>query len=180
MASIHVNRMKIVCFVPYISLLYVSLPFQTAVAEFVCTSSVSYKWVKQAVKTEGTPQTAEPSSVHFANVERKGTDEAAAKSSLEVELARQRIKASDACKREHEAFGECLGTKYTSYKSVLDSLGFSARRDFEKALMEECRGAVGSCTAVVTADPVCKEIVLEVPPAAGEADKKADDKKKKK
>jgi hypothetical protein len=175
--------MKIVCFVSYISLTAVFLQFQTAVAEFGCTASVSYKWVKQSVKEEGgkAPPTAEPSSVHFANVERKGVDEGAAKAALEVELARQRIKASEACKREHEAFGECLGTKFTTHKSVIDSLGFSARREFEKALSEECRGAVGSCTAVVTGEPVCKEIVAAVAaPAAGEGDKKADDKKKKK
>ena len=118
--------------------------------------------------------------MHFANVERKGEDEPAAKGALEIELARQRIKASEACKREHEAFGECLGAKFTSYKAVLASLGFSARRDFEKALSEECRGSVGSCTSVVTGDPVCKEIIVAAAPAAGEADKKADDKKKKK
>jgi hypothetical protein len=60
-------------------------------------------------------------------------------------------------------------------------LGFSARREFEKALSEECRGAVGSCTAVITGDPICKEIVVPAAaPAAGEGEKKADDKKKKK
>jgi hypothetical protein len=175
--------MKIVCFVSYISLIVVFLQFKTAVAEFGCSASVSYKWVKQSVN-EGNgkaPPTAEPSSIHFATVERKGGDEAAAKAALEVELARQRIKASEACKREHEAFGECLGTKFATHKSVIDSLGFSARREFEKALSEECRGAVGSCTAVITGDPVCKEIVVPAAaPAAGEGEKKADDKKKKK
>lgn len=183
MASIHLDCMKIVCFVSYISLIAVSLQFQTAVAEFGCSAAVSYKWVKQGFKEEGgkAPPPAEPSSVHFSTVERKGADEVAAKAALEVELARQRIKASEACKREHEAFGECLGTKFTIHKSVMDSLGFSARREFEKALSEECRGAVGSCTAVITGDPVCKEIVVaDAAPVAGEGDKKADDKKKKK
>jgi len=115
--------------------------------------------------------------VRFGSLERTGSDEAAAKARLQDELNRLKIRASEACRREHEAFGTCVSTKFASNAALLSSLGFSARKEVERALTDECRGQEGTCVGVSAAEPQCKELVkLEPTPAA--TDKKAEGKKK--
>lgn len=178
--------MQIRSFLPLLSVVFVVIMPQFAEGEFKCSAQVSYKWVKDAPQKTGTPPAApptpgEPSTVHFASVERSGADEAAAKVALDIELTRQKVRASEACRREHEGYGECVARKFGAHKGTIESLSFSARKEFEKALLEECKGQVGSCVTVTSTDPACKEVVLA--PAAdaapAEGDKK-DDKKKKK
>jgi hypothetical protein len=148
-------------------------------AEFICSSDVSYKWVKTAAsKSEESvvPQkeskevsvtptaapavpAAAPSQVRYASVERGGADEAAAKTALNIELSRQKARASERCKREHESFGECLATKLSVKGTVLNSLSFSARAQLEKALTEECQAQQGTCLSVESSEPACREAV---------------------
>jgi hypothetical protein len=165
---------------------FVGITPQLANGEFKCSAQVSYKWVKDAPVRGGTPPAVaptptEPSTVHFASVERSGADEAAAKALLDVELTRQKVRASEACRREHEAYGECVARKFSAHKGTTEALSFSARKEFEKAMVEECKGQVGSCVSVSSSDPACKEVVVaaaaDAAPAEGE---KKDDKKKKK
>jgi hypothetical protein len=176
--------MKIMCFVLYVALITFFLSPGEVVAEFLCSSQVHYKWAKTAVsksEDQATPAASpapEPSIVNFALVERKGADEPAAKEALEKELARVKVRASEACSRDHEGFGGCVGTKFSANKAILATLDFSARKELERALTEECRGQQGTCTSVVASEPSCRELVIAVPSPAAEKDKKPDSKKK--
>lgn len=170
-------------------------------AEFICSSDVSYKWVKTAASKSEEPAvpqkeskqepvtplpatplpSAAPSHVRYASVERGGADEAAAKTALNIELSRQKARASERCRREHESFGECLATKLSVKGTVLNSLSFSARAQLEKALTEECQVQQGTCLAVESSEPVCGEAVKVKKGAsasAGTETKSGDDSKK--
>lgn len=189
----------------FLSFLAAFSAVQLAHAEFSCSSEVSYKWVKQTSDADGatggsvatasptgTPGTggAEkkgsgdsadkpqpvPSNMRFATVERAAKDEASAKNALAVEVARQKARASERCKRDHENFGECLATKLSVKSSLLNSLGFSTRAQVETAITEECKAQQGTCLTVESADPVCREVAAGTPApadAAPAADKKA-------
>lgn len=168
-----------------------------AYAEFACRGDVVYKWVRTSVEAEpstagggsggvggavqGTPAaqpvpSEEPRTVRLIEVERVGKDEAAAKLLLEGELARQKVRASEACVRQHEALGSCVSTKLAANAHVLNSLGFSARTALEEALTTECRSQQGRCMGVEASAAQCREIAAAAPPAA-EDDKKGDAKK---
>lgn len=166
----------------------------SAYAEFACRGDVVYKWVRTSVEaepstagggagalTQGTPAAQpapaeEPRTVRLIEVERVGKDEAAAKLLLEGELARQKVRASEACVRQHEALGSCVSTKLAANAHVLNSLGFSARTALEEALTTECRSQQGRCMGVEASAAQCREIAAAAPPAA-EDDKKGDAKK---
>ena len=173
-------------------------------AEFRCSSEISYKWVKRPAEPRPSHHASalggaagqtpvptptplppapnpEPSVVRLMGLERAGVDEAAAKVSLQMEVDRQRIRASEACKRDHESYGTCVALKMSARSTILNSLSFNARADLEKALAEECKQQEGTCLGVDVTEPKCREIVEAKPtePAAAPADKKADPKKKK-
>jgi hypothetical protein len=91
-----------------------------------------------------------------------------------METDRQRIRASEACKREHEAFGTCVALKMSARATVLNSLSFSARSELERALAEECRQQEGTCLGVEVSEPKCREIVAAKPSASPEPEKPGD------
>lgn len=168
-------------------------------AEFSCSSEVSYRWVKGKVpappapapqggkSASGTPAATTPSAngsataggtiVRFSAIQRTGADEAAAKQALAAEVGRQKIRASEACKRDHEGFAGCMATNMSVKASLLNSLSFSARTELEKAILDECREQQGSCASVDSAEPQCKEVVVAEAPAAAADAKKGDAKK---
>jgi hypothetical protein len=137
-----------------------------------------------AVPPKTPPTGPSLSVVRLMAIERGGPDEQAAKAAVQVDGDRQKIRASEACKRDHESFGTCVALKMGARSSVLNSLSFSARAELEKALSEECRQQQGTCISVEVTEPKCREIVEAKPasaaPAEGEkkTDKKADAKKK--
>lgn len=165
-------------FAPVITSLLLFFPGVVS-AEFICSSDISYRWVRSesaadqgeqtsskddkaqaptSVPVTPAPEAAPSHQVRYATVERGGGDEAAAKTSLGMELSRQKARASERCKREHESFGECLATKMSVKGSVLNSLSFSARAQLEKALTDECQLQQGRCLGVDSSEPVCREV----------------------
>lgn len=193
--GIHAMCVKFRSFSWFCALLVVLAFSRGVLAEFSCRSDVSYKWVrtgknettvpapspagagKAPAATPGQAQQAEPLVVRFSGIERVGKDEAEAKRILESEVSRQKVRASEICLRDHEAFGACVATKLSTKSSVLNSLSFSARAELEKALTEECQGQQGRCLGVEVSDAVCRELVSAQPTAAADA-KKPDAKKK--
>jgi len=181
----------------------ISFSATPSVAEFRCAAEISYRWVKTpedpppvppgppAALEKGKkdpppaptrpppPPTPEPAMVKMMGIERSGADEAAAKAALQVEADKQRIRASDLCKRDHESFGSCLATKLSNRASVLNSLSFKTRQELEKALSDECKRQQGTCISVEVSEAKCSEVggtkAGGSPPVA---DKKADTKKK--
>ncbi len=178
--------LALICLVPFTN---------QASAEFRCNADISYRWVKRVPEVSTLPAppvggghgsarsqaaaptplppkpTPEPTIVRLIGVERSGEDEATAKANLQVDIDRHRIRASEACKRDHESYGTCVALKMSSNASVLNSLGFSARADLEKALNEECRQQEGTCLGVDVSESKCREIVAAKPSAAPEGDK---------
>jgi len=189
-------RARISSFYLPLALLSLLLSVPEGAAEFRCSSDISYKWVKRqaastpppvggANKPTGTnpapvlasPQpTPEPTIVRLLGLERSGTDEASARASLQMETDRQRIRASEACKRDHEAFGTCVALKMSSQATTLNSLSFSARAELEKALSEECRHQEGTCLGVDASDPKCREVVAAQASTSPVPEKGADSK----
>ncbi len=163
-------------------------------AEFRCSADISYKWVKTPAAEVSRPEaprgtsvgstptsvpappTPEPAIVRLLGIERAGVDEATARGTLQMEADRQRIRASEACKREHESFGTCVALKMSSRSTVLNSLSFSARAELEKALAEECRHQEGTCVGVEVSEPKCREIVAAQPSPSPAPEKSADTK----
>jgi hypothetical protein len=167
-------------------------------AEFKCSSDISYKWVKRPPVASHSPRTdavapgsrtpsptatpvspaptPEPTTVRLLGIERGGNDEAIARAALQMETDRQRIRASEACKRDHESFGTCVALKMSARSNVLNSLSFSARSELERALTEECRQQEGSCLSVEVSEPKCREIVVAQPTASPAAEKPSDTK----
>ena len=196
-------RARILYFCLPLALVCFTLSASQLNAEFRCSSEISYKWVKEqaeprpshagpaaaAAAPGQTPSavptqpklTAEPTIVRLMGLERGGVDENAAKGSLQMEADRQRIRASEACKRDHESYGTCVALKMSARSTILNSLSFNARTDLEKALAEECKQQEGTCLGVDVSEPKCREIVEAKPtePPAPAADKKPDPKKKK-
>lgn len=151
-------------------------------AEFLCSTDISYTWVKSAAGggVSGTPAPSaapKPTIIRYSGVQRLGRDEAGAKANLQIEVNRQKGRASDACKRDHESMGDCMATKLSSKASVLNSLGFSARAELEKALQEECKAQQGVCLSVEAAEPQCRDITPAKAADGGSAGKKSDPKK---
>lgn len=167
-----------------------------ACGEVRCSTEISYKWQKQVDEVaqgpdqvggkagSATPPASvtkappEPSTVRMMSLERSGADEAAAKAALQVEVERQRIRATEACKREHESGGTCVAMKLSARASILNSLSFGARSELEKALAAECRQQQGTCLSVDALDPKCVEIAGAKPAESPTPEKKVPAKKK--
>jgi Tfp pilus assembly protein PilW len=173
-------------------------------AEFRCTTDVSYRWVKggagpsvavtgsgasvsaaaESAPSPQSPGASDANVVRLMGVERGGSDEAIARQSLQVEVDRQRVRASESCKRDHESFGSCVAMKLSARASVLNSLSFSARSELEKALSDECRQQEGTCLGVEVGEPKCAETVgakptpPTPPPPPAAPEKKPEAKKK--
>ena len=105
--------------------------------------------------------------VRVASVERRGKDERAAKAGLLVEVNRQKSRAHERCKRDHESFGDCVSTKLSAKSSTIQSLGFSARAKVEEALIEECRVQQGQCVSIDASEPVCRDLSGAALPTEG-------------
>jgi len=160
---------------------------QPVSAEVVCVAEVSYRWSKdqptatgpgvatsgaalgtagsassfKAVESAGPPGLAGAPGeqrVRFAQVERKGQDERAVRAGLQIEVNRQKARAHERCKRDHESFGDCVSTKMSTKVGSLNSLSFSARSKVEEALIEECRIQQGRCVSIDSEEPACRDL----------------------
>ncbi len=175
-------------------------------AEVACVAEVSYRWMKEGPssaetapgigdKSKEAPKAAakaEPAKqgasneqrVRCATVERSGKDEGAVRAGLLIEVNRQKARAHERCKRDHESFGDCVSTKLAAKASTLNSLSFSARTKVEEALIQECQAQQGRCVAIDSEEPTCRNLAgteqaktaSEVPGAGPEqgADKSPD------
>ena len=194
-------EMKSLCFFISFSGMLALSTCSGAYADFACGAEVSYSWIRAGVPTPApapngtTPpgtgdqknsgeisakDTPPPGStiVRLGGIEREGLDEAAAKDKLQVEITRLKVRASEACRRDHESFGTCVTTKFSSNGAFLNSLGFSARKEVETALTDECKSQQGTCLGVVVTESPCKERIKAVPTPTPGAEKKGDGKKK--
>jgi hypothetical protein len=161
----------------------------TAAADVRCRVDVSYKWAKSPPTDTGATPSAAPatpgpeSQIRFAFLEKTAADEKVAKEALMAEVNRAKARASESCRRDHENLAGCVATKFAVQGGVLGRLSFSAQKRLEAAIEADCRSQVGTCTEILSSDPVCEQVgTVEPTPAAAEeaakGDKKGKEKKK--
>ncbi|MCB0310811.1 MAG: hypothetical protein KDD42_06235 [Bdellovibrionales bacterium] len=144
-----------------------------AMAETRCTASISYEWLKK----EKDP----PIKTEFVRMETVAANEPEARQKLSEKIPNAKSEALQKCRSEHESVAECLATKYSSMTSVINSLGFEARKSVEEAIKSDCSGAQGSCQKVEASEIECAEIDSSTETAeaqAGEGKEKKEEKKK--
>ncbi len=152
-----------------ISLLFVT---NSAFAEFLCHTSVSYVWQKTQEETA--------IEVFWARLERKGADEVAGKRLIEEALALERGKALSACQQDHENLAGCVSGKFSSLASTLQRLSFSQRKSIEDAVNSDCSARQGKCSSVKVAETSCSELVTASSSSSASGKDAGKDAKKKK
>lgn len=139
-------------------------------AEFVCRADVSYQWKREKEETALT--------VPFSRIEARGKDEAAAKAGIAEQVVREKTRASEQCRQNHENTAGCVARKFELYGVSMHTLGFSGRKKLEEAITSDCAAAQGLCVESAAGDPVCTEIVEAAPEAAPKDKKEGKGKKK--
>ena len=147
----------------------------TASADHICQTTISYSWIlKQALAVSpGIPEgegVKEPAvaattpevkqTVHFGIVERGAVSIDDAKAALQKIVERWKVRASEVCSRDHESVSSCTAVKLESHASTLNALGFSARRELERSISQDCESQQGRCVEVLSSEPICREVVV--------------------
>lgn len=160
-------------------------------AEVLCTVDISYKWKKVEkghLNVTPTPSAqadapvAGENTVHFSVVEYRAESESMAKQQMAADINRSKVRASEACRKDHEDVASCASMKFLVNAGTLNNLGFSARRELERTILDDCKASEGRCMGVEAAEPKCNEVVTGLADATPTADpaKGGGDKKKKK
>ncbi len=137
-----------------------------ALAEFECSSEISYKWKRET----------EEMTVYVETVFIKGADEESAKRALGMLSKAKEGKALKLCADIHENQSGCLAARTSAHSQVLGIASYAVRKDIQKAIQDDCKKQSGECRGGLRSDAVCKEIVVAA--AAEGADKKKDKGKK--
>jgi len=109
----------------------------TVLAQSVCRSSVTYEW--QSLVHDDRQE------VHWSSTEKRGEDVSRIKKEVTQLVEREKQRAMQACQRERESLSNCVATKHSSFGAVAQTLGFSARKDLEKAIYTDCEQIQGRC-----------------------------------
>ena len=140
-----------------------------ASAQTRCRTQLTYKWK---------PADGEKSvEIKWGEYEGQGVDDATARAQISSLVEKERVKARETCRREHENLAGCYSAKFASLGPVLQGLDFSARKSMEEAITSDCKKQQGRCDEPAIAEPVC---VVEATPVPAEGAKEEKGKKKKK
>ena len=118
-------------------------------ADWECSSELSYKWRKAQAESE--------LLVRWGVFSARGADELAAKRALAEPVEREKRRARESCKKEHENLAGCVAGRYSSMEGTLSRMSFSQRRDVEEAVTADCNSKQGSCGEVTATEPQCVE-----------------------
>ena len=175
-----------------------------AAADFSCASDLNYQWkviATSVVKTapapakpgapqaapapaEGAPADAVPSenTVFWSSIEATADTEENAKVQLADKINKERSRADGACRDAHENQTKCVSGKYSQNASVMSTMSFSQRKEFEKIIAADCVETAGRCLGSKATEAKCRELKKADDAAAAKdagADKKGKDAKKK-
>lgn len=168
---------------------------EAALGQVTCVSEVSYRWSSDSSGVVAAPSpTAQSDSkegqsnlapsgnaIFWARLTASGGDEVKVRAALAEKVTREKVRASDSCKRLHENTAACISTKHSALSATIQAQGFDARKKLENAIQADCEMQRGKCLEILSSEPACvvskKEEVAEVTDAAKGKDKK--DKKKK-
>jgi hypothetical protein len=139
-----------------------------ALAEFECSSEISYKWKRET----------EEMTVYVETVFKKGDDEESSKRALDMFSKAKEGRALKLCADTHENQAGCLTARTSMHSQILNLSSYAVRKDIQKAIQDDCKKQSGECRGVLRSDAVCREVFSPV--AADAADKKKEKGKGKK
>lgn len=170
--------MKVTPWMIHLALILTLFYSRVVMAEFECSTEVSYSWVPRMVEDKKGEKSkkGELKRTTVEVVRATGESEDDAKSAVQRKCERAVDGARKICQRVHEDVSGCIAGKHASSAATLKQLSFSARRELEQSILEDCNALAGLCQKTEASDPVCIERKKEEP-TAEEAGK--DDKKKK-
>lgn len=164
----------------FFALTIILIPSLT-LAEFECSSNVSYTWKKTVEKpekgerAEKTNPPEEKLEVHWRGLAAIGKDQEEAKARVIEAANLEKNKALKSCATEHQNVAGCVASKFEANSHTYNALGFSARKALEEAISKDCAAAQGVCIDATVSEPKCKEFVSAAaspsPSAAEEKEK---------
>ncbi len=119
-------------------------------ADYECLAEVSYSWTASGAEEE--------SSESFRSVSSIAPEEQSSKDLLEEQAIRVKMQAMDECRRQHENLSGCIGSRHQQNASIIRNLTFSGRKEFEKAISEDCKARQGKCKQAVLSEPKCQAL----------------------
>ncbi|MCO6429471.1 MAG: hypothetical protein J5J00_01325 [Deltaproteobacteria bacterium] len=157
---------------------------QIARADFICRTEVAYRW-KRSESAPAKPESdetpaaspsssegeASPQEVFWRAVETSGAEEEAVRAKLTEAANQEKLPALEACRREHQNLSGCIASKYQGLAGSFTSLGFSARKALEEAVIQDCTKQQGECLEAVAKEIKCVEKKEEAPPPDDKAAK---------
>ena len=155
-----------------ISLISVLFVTNSAFADFLCHTTVSYVWKKTQEEAD--------KEVFWSRVERKGATEAAAKRTIEEAIVSEKGKALEGCKQDHENLAGCVAGKFSSLASTLQRLSFSQRKSIEDAVNADCFARQGDCSTIKVDEVACSQLVTAASSSSASGKDVGKDAKKKK
>jgi hypothetical protein len=138
-------------------------------AEFECSSALSYVW----------KQKKESKKEYFETVFAKGADDALARQNLQGTIKAREPKGLVLCRDLHENLSGCLLSRTKNFSNnVVNVTAYAIRKEFLKAVQDDCNRQLGECHGVESSEPVCSEIKAAVAETdqTGEKDKKEKEK----
>ena len=140
---------------------------QALLAEFECSSEVSYSWIPRVVeeKKGEKPKRVEVKQTVVEVLRAMGESENDAKFAIQRKSERAKEEARTICQRVHEDVSGCIAGKHASSAATLKQLSFSARRELEQSIVEDCNALAGLCQKTEASEPACAEIKKDEAPA---------------
>ena len=136
----------------FFTLMYCFIPV-LCFAEYNCRLDITYKWKPGEEDKEQT--------VDFSQLAKSADTEEEAKTQLERLVIREKAKAAEKCKRDHQNLSGCVASKFSMMASVHRRLPFSARKSLEKAIEDDCKALQGTCLEAASTDPKCVNLAEE-------------------
>ncbi|RME60604.1 MAG: hypothetical protein D6780_03085 [Candidatus Dadabacteria bacterium] len=116
-------------------------------AETSCTAKVTYTW-----HSEGEEKEREET---FLEMQSSAENEEKAKEALKSIYARRQKQALEECRKKHENLSGCISSRLQSASQVLSLLSFTAKREMEKSIINDCKKQNGKCLKVNFGDIHC-------------------------
>lgn len=143
-----------------------------ALADFVCSADVSYKWKRADEEKE--------QETNWAHLRHTAKDEEEGKAGVAEAGIREKVKAEAACKSDRENLAGCIAGKQAAMSAVSQNLGFSSRKALDDAIVKDCKQRQGTCLGAALGEAKCSEKKVDAAAAEGEEGKegKAGEEKK--
>lgn len=127
-------------------ILMFNLASKPALAQYLCKTELSYKWV---------PDEQDPEQVRFEIVSAEAEQEDQAKQLLKQKLSDVQIRAMQHCRAKHQNLSGCIAEKFSGLHGMMGSLSFTARKTLEDAVTLDCKKNQGRCQEPVSGKISC-------------------------